>query len=234
MSTPRRVHAVSVPAQGICSILLLASTLAVQAEPQTTTPTQTRQTRALYAPELATLTIENLPHLLAIDSVRTNLESGLSTVVIATVSFRDGNRKLQKVHARARIRFDLWDEIFLIDSLGFQGEARHTVGSLEELLTWWRDLEIAVSDNERRRSPAPSSVRLRLVVLPFSESEESDARLWFSQSARRAGTRTPGDGSSPLSTFLEQMMAGSIKRDELASLDLKLGVEFTSDTGDKP
>ena len=170
----------------------------------------------------------NLPNVFVDEEVATNLDTGLSTTVVVDAELRlqDGQRIAST--AQARVRYLLWDEIYQVETLGLGdrdslGESALQFDGAHALSNWWNSmmLEIALPD----RSSQPDEVRLRLVVLPFSESEEDDARLWFSRSVRRAGTAASTRDSGDLNTFLEQVMATAIRRKKLVTYDLEIDVK---------
>ena len=98
--------------------------------------------------------------------------------------------------ARIDIRYELWDEVWLVTRADTSGRTqRARFASFEQLEAWWRDLRLEVLPPAA--SPGPAEVRLR--VIPFSQSEQLDAQRWFSpqpgravRRQRRGRLRSPG------------------------------------------
>jgi hypothetical protein len=105
-------------------------------------------------------------------AVQQQLQSGLTTTFLVTVrdrSWRDAWA------SRMEIRFDLWEETYIVRRLerGMK-PASAVLRSRAELETWWKNAYSI-------QRPA-TSVDVELKVLPFSAAEESDARQWLSKS----------------------------------------------------
>jgi hypothetical protein len=131
------------------------------------------------------------PALLAERDVHRHLGSGLTTTFILVARQRDVDRRGV---ARIEIRFDLWDEVWLVRRIEFDGkEDRQRIATRASLDAWWRTpvrLFAAAADRV--------SLTVTLTVLPFSAAEGEDARQWLSKSG---GVAVP-DGGSPLVTAL--------------------------------
>jgi hypothetical protein len=112
-------------------------------------------------------------------NVRKHLESGLTT----TFAVEAGEGK-----ARIEIRYDLWDERWLITTVDVNGRAHdETVPSYARLVTWWSALALPVSRAEGTR------MRVLMSVLPFSERERSDTEEWVTRTVglARGGSASP-------------------------------------------
>ena len=91
--------------------------------------------------------------------------------------------------ARVEIRYDLWDEKFLVTTIDSERTVRKTsIDSFEHLADWW-------SHTPLRTGPARNEPHAKLEVIPFSASEEEDAQRWLARSIG-AGSN-PGDPSQP-------------------------------------
>ena len=114
--------------------------------------------------------------------VRKQLGSGLTTTFLVTAT--SGSIRGA---ARLEIRYDLWDEVYIVRRLERDGRRdQQRIASLELLERWWRS-PLRVID----ASPgAPVVIELR--VLPFSAAEEEDARRWLSKSGGVGATSGPG------------------------------------------
>ena len=116
-------------------------------------------------------------------AVNKHLASGLTTTFV--VAARQQQRLLG---ARIEIRYDLWDEVWHVRRIEFDRKTdRQRLTSREALEKWWRTPVRVFS------SSAPNvPIQVELTVLPFSASEEEDARQWI---AKGGGVATPsGEG----------------------------------------
>ena len=115
--------------------------------------------------------------------VKKQLASGLTTTFL--VAARQSQRILG---ARIEVRYDLWDDVWHVRRIDFdRKEDRQRLTSREALEKWWRT-------PVRIFTAAATGVPLQvdLSVLPFSASEEEDARQWI---AKGGGVATPsGEG----------------------------------------
>lgn len=166
--------------------------------------------------------LTRLPPLLRNGEVRRHLETGLTTTLAFEVRLGGGRAR---GGARIDIRYELWDEIWLVtraDTLGRTQRARFP--SFEQLESWWRDLRLDVLPAST--APGPAEVRLR--VIPFSQSEQLDAQRWFSRSL----AAEPSDSAGAVSGLLEEpsgdlfnlLLATSIGRPALQEYEWKLAV----------
>jgi hypothetical protein len=132
-------------------------------------------------------------------NVRKHLESGLTT----TFAVEAGEGK-----ARIEIRYDLWDERWLITTVDVNGRAHdETVPSYARLVTWWSALALPVSRAEGAR------MRVLMSVLPFSERERSDTEEWVTRTVglARGGSESPVTPQA-VPGVLDAAIATSIQR----------------------
>lgn len=132
-------------------------------------------------------------------SVRKHLESGLTTTFAV---------EADQGKARIEIRYDLWDERWLITTVDVNGrEHDETMPSYARLVTWWSALALPVSRAEG------TSMRVRMSVLPFSERERSDTEEWVT---RTVGLARGGSDATPVARptpgVLDAAIATSIQR----------------------
>lgn len=119
--------------------------------------------------------------------VRKQLGGGLTTTF--AVAARDGETK---GGARIEVRYDLWDEVYLLRRVDFDRHEERQRLTAEQLEQWWRTTPVRVLASPRDAL----HLQIELSVLPFSAAEEEDARQWLSKSggvggAARGG-RSPG------------------------------------------
>ena len=126
--------------------------------------------------------------LLDVPSVRRQLGSGLTTTFLVLARQRD-TRAI--TGARIEVRYDLWDEVWIVRRLEFdrRGEPQR-IASRDALEKWWRTpLRLLATSAPRL------ALQVDLSVLPFSDAEEEDVRQWMSKSG---GVGTPGTASAGL------------------------------------
>jgi hypothetical protein len=168
------------------------------------------------------LSLARLPPILAEPAVARHLGTGLTTTLLLTVevsgtaSFKGG--------AQASVRYDLWDEIYLVEQLDAKGSAHTTLRTRDELYRWWTSLVVSVSPQGRPASVARARVTLH--VLPFSQAEQQDAQEWLLRTLRAAeppppSASRPGAGEAPVAPpapvrdLYGAMLASSIGRRSL-------------------
>jgi len=110
-------------------VLLLASAAGAVEPPRL--ETAGLETPRLEAGSGSRLVLTGLPPILADEEVKEHLTTGLTT----TLQFRVGGNKLAG-GARVEIRYDLWDEVFLVKAGGIDGRAEsYRASSLDELMS---------------------------------------------------------------------------------------------------
>lgn len=123
--------------------------------------------------------------------VRKQLASGLTTTFLLVARPRDA----RLTGARLEVRYDLWDEVWLVRRIEFDGKSeRQRIASQEALEKWWRMPVRILSTNAARLA-----LQVDLTVLPFSAAEEEDAREWMTKSG---GVGTAGGGAGALVDIL--------------------------------
>lgn len=122
--------------------------------------------------------------ILSESDVRKRLVSGLTTTFLVAAR----NRATDAVSgARVEVRYDLWDEVWLVRRIEFDRKSeQQRIASMGELEKWWRTPLRLLSTNADR-----VSLQLDVTVLPFSAAESDDARQWISKSG---GVGTAGGG----------------------------------------
>lgn len=119
-------------------------------------------------------------------SVKRQLGSGLTTTFILSARQRETG---DITAARMEVRYDLWDEVWLVRRVEFDGRTdRQRITTAEALEKWWR------APVRLFTSGAPRvALQVELNVLPFSAAEEDDARAWITKSGG-VGTAAGGSG----------------------------------------
>jgi hypothetical protein len=123
--------------------------------------------------------------ILAERDVRKQLGSGLTTTFLVIARNR-GNGNVSG--ARMEVRYDLWDEVWIVRRVEFDGKVdAQRITSRDALDKWWHTPLRLLATGAAR-----VSLQLDLNVLPFSAAEKEDARQWMSKSG---GVVTPGGSS---------------------------------------
>jgi hypothetical protein len=151
------------------------------------------------------LTLHELPPILDNEEVAPELESGLTTTFVFVVDLQGIPDGKTAGAARIGIRYELWDEVFHVTLYGLAGLERQVIDSREELRSWWRALSLRIVDLDGpgdlpdtgpRGRRSAREARVRLDVVPFSQSEQVDTQRWFAESVRRAeATGSQGESS---------------------------------------
>jgi len=162
------------------------------------------------------------------DEVRKQLTSGLTTSFVITTSDRDRNGATLRGAARVDVRYDLWDETFVVEVVHASGaQPALTIASFEKLAEWWRTA--ATPFVRCPREAAPESLRVKVDVLPFSAREETSAQKWLSKSldpaASASGHTRRDDPRSSASEIIDAIIATSIRRRPILSFRWTARVE---------
>jgi hypothetical protein len=182
------------------------------------------------------LVVSGLPDILSRPEVRPHLTSGLTTTFVVQVSAADGSGKRVRGGGTIAVRYEPWDEVYLVAAAGAAGGARKdSLPSLDGLAAWWRDLKLPVLAASGL-SGASWQVKVTVHVVPFSESEREDTQRWFSQSVG-GGQRSNAEDASAAAKesagmVLDLLVATSIRRRSLVSYDWTL--TFRPSRGPEP
>jgi len=202
-------------------LLLLLAPAVLRAAPATLPPPALEAARE-------GITLSRLPPILGEEEVRKQLGTGLTTSFAFEAAARGATGKV-KGAARVDVRYDLWDEVYIVTRIDASGHAaRVTLPSFERLAEWWRDARLVLI-----RGPAAGveTVDVRLKVIPFSQAEQLDTQRWFSQalSAEKSGSAgavsdAVEDQPESFSQVINLLMATSIGRPSLLEYAWKLAV----------
>lgn len=181
------------------------------------------------------LALGRLPPVLADPEVRKQLGTGLTTSFVFTATARGGPAGKAKGAARVDVRYDLWDELYIVTRIDGSGRAaRVTLPSFERLAEWWREARLVLIRPPSARAARGVEVNLR--VIPFSQAEQLDAQRWFSQSLSAEKSGSAGavseaveDQPESFSQVINLLLATSIGRPAL----LEYQWNFTLSQGKK-
>jgi len=149
--------------------------------------------------------------------VTRQLTSGLTTAFVLRVD----QRKLSG-GARVEIRYDLWEETYVITVIEFDGSIRKARIESAKLAEWWRGSALRVL----RAGTPLDSVQARLQVLPFSAREEADAERWLSDSVSTSPKKNAAtDSRSSASGLLDVIIGTSVQRRPILEFRWTIRVE---------
>jgi hypothetical protein len=145
--------------------------------------------------------------------VRRHLTTGLTTgLVLALAGKAPGGRRLRGA-ALVDVRWEPWDEVFLVTIVGADGRPRRErVGSMERLEALWAALELPMALGVPE---TPWQLELELSVVPFSQSEQRDAQRWFSGALAPESAGEPpraSGGAAQPNGVVDLLIATSIQR----------------------
>ena len=150
------------------------------------------------------------------------LRSGLTTSFLITLKARSqsGARLDQQSGARVDVRYEPWDDVFFATVIHFDGASqRLTLADQKALAEFFGGGNIRLGSLEGlSHSGWVFAVTLR--VLPFSESEQQEAQIWFSE---KLGETT--DRKDP-NKVLDMLMATSIKRRSVIKVQWRLEIDL--------
>lgn len=147
------------------------------------------------------------PSVLRLAEVRKHLASGLTTAFVTVLDARERGA------VRVEIRYEPWDENYLVATLEANGRRQKTtLPTYERLVEWWSRTPLRIG-----RSTA-STIRLKLDVVPFSATEEADAQRWLSRSLGSASaTSDPSQPDASAGALLDLIIGTSVQRRPILS-----------------
>jgi hypothetical protein len=180
-------------------------------------------------PEGSFIVLAGLPPLLDRADVRKQLESGLTATLAFEVRTTGASPEKLRGGARVDVRYELWDEVYLVTRLDISGKReRLRFDSFEKLGRWWREARLPVLPAPRSSSNWQAEVRLR--VIPFSQAEQRETQRWLSESMAGDGDGSAGavsqaleDRPASFSRVLQLLVATSIGRPALFEQEWNLG-----------
>ena len=174
--------------------------------------------------------LTSLPPLLGREEIRKQLGTGLTTTLAFHVRATGGGRERVEGGARVDIRYELWDEVYLVNRVDATGKAtRARFPSFDRLAEWWREARFDVARLPHPAGSPPWKVEVRLRVIPFSQSEQLQAQRWLSESLAVEETGSAGAVAEALeeqpatfSQILNLLMATSLQRTALLESEWNL------------
>ncbi|HEY0159507.1 MAG TPA: hypothetical protein VGF28_19630 [Thermoanaerobaculia bacterium] len=147
--------------------------------------------------------------ILAQREVRKQLGSGLTSTFLVTAVAGD-----RKGAARIEVRYEPWEEVYLVTSRGIDVVAQTArFASVERLTEWWRTNALPVLP----RAGSADDVQVTLEVLPFSIEEQKETQRWLTRSLGEAHRGEAMDaaesaGRSGNGSVLDVLIGTSIQR----------------------
>ena len=175
------------------------------------------------------LTLKNQYAVLALDSsflndpvILKNLSSGLTTTLEIQVEASSREGQFMQGGAKVFIRYELWDEVFLIEFIDIKGvQCRESVKDLAALHHWIQNKkhDVIVMDSTQGR---PVSMFVTLRVLPFSQNEQTDAKKWMSRTISAQQSKAGSNQSSK--QVMDLIIGTSVKRPTLLEFSWEIPV----------
>ncbi len=169
--------------------------------------------------------LTRLPAVLNHPTIHEELHSGLTNTLLLLITVNPEDGQKRRGGATIDIRYELWDEVFLITVTDLNKRSyNEKIASHSELLSWWRNLKLDVLGPESLASSQGLVVEVELRLLPFSQAEQNDAQLWLTSShASEGSTVLDNDpiiartGRVTNDRLLDVLVATSIKRRPILS-----------------
>ncbi len=174
------------------------------------------------------LLVVSLPvDVLSQPEVKPRLTSGLTTSLVLQVTADDGRGHRARGGGLVEVRYELWDEVFLVTAAGSDGRRRQeSLPSLERLAAWWQALRLPVLAAGGRLAAGSWRIDTELTVIPFSRAEQTETQTWLSRSVAGEASAAPAVSPAapaavpppaPAGGVLDMLIATSIKRPSLVS-----------------
>jgi hypothetical protein len=169
------------------------------------------------------LVISGLPQLLTDAEVKRHLDSGLTTSLV----FQGGPQGATKSGAaRVDVRFELWDEVYLVTLVDGEGRIESSrQASAEALAEWWSEVEIVLATTVGVGPRSGGQARVSLAVVPFSQAELLDTQRWLTESIgqARSGSRAARGGED--NGAVGVLIATSMQRRAVRTLVWNIPIE---------
>jgi hypothetical protein len=169
------------------------------------------------------LVVSHLPALLTEEAVKRHLDSGLTTSLV----LQGGPLGASKSGAaRVDVRFELWDEVYLVTILDGEGRIeRSRQASPEALARWWSEVEIVLSVDPAIVRADDRQARVSLAVVPFSQAELLDTQRWLVESIGQAQGGTGGGREGGATGAVGALIATSMQRRAVSTVVWNVPIE---------
>ncbi|MCB1053013.1 MAG: hypothetical protein KDC71_20595 [Acidobacteria bacterium] len=147
-----------------------------------------------------------------------NLKSGLTTTFEYRVTVQQGG-KARMTGAILEVRYELWDEVFLLRRLKLDGTGDELqFKDIAALTAWFHQVQIFQLSDPITANDLLVEVQLR--IIPFSEKEQAETLKWVNQGVGAPGTRN--NVSQPGNRVFTMIMGNSIRRETLLEYQWRL------------
>jgi hypothetical protein len=158
------------------------------------------------------LNIKGLPAILSEKAVGSKLRNGLTTTFAIGVKAHDYIGREANGSAQIDVRYEPWDEVFLVEGRGNDGRRfSESFPSFDRLAAWWQGLKLPALSVRGLSLEGRLRLEVEVGVIPFSRAEQRDTQRWLNRSLRQ-----PETGGSPAAAggtgVLDLLVATSIKR----------------------
>lgn len=142
--------------------------------------------------------------------VKKHLTSGLTTTFRLDCRFRNANSTVNNQIFAIAIRYELWDEVFLVSFFDSNNKVQsESLKGWQELERWWTESRF---NFESESLTAGMTFRVNVEVIPFSARERAAAAAWVNQSiGERDSSNRPGSHDIG-ARILTTIVATSFKR----------------------
>ncbi len=154
------------------------------------------------------------PSILKNAAMQKQLTSGLTTVFITSVDERSRAGQQIRGAARIEIRFELWEEKFLVNTIDIAARREsRAFDNFDKLAEWWQAAWLHIADV--KPDDAPASIGVKAEVVPFSAAEEADAQQWLLHSLAEPGASRASstrDNASAHASVLDVIIGTGVRR----------------------
>jgi hypothetical protein len=171
------------------------------------------------------LTLQGLPAVLADSEVERHLSSGLTTSFVLRARYPGAG---DSGAARVDVRFELWDEIYLVTLADGEGSVSELeLSSRPDLERWWAEVEVVLTGPAEESPAETPNAKLTLDLVPFSQAELVDTQRWLAESM--GGSRGGAPEGMGVSRAVAALIATSMQRRAVRSWSWSLPVERQED-----
>jgi len=151
-------------------------------------------------------------------SVLKSLKSGLTTTIEFQIIVNLTNGKTLQGGSKIFIRYELWDEKYLVEWVDSMGHHHSDFSTLNEIKTWFADQNFSMFSFHEKSTIKHALVLLK--VLPFSQHEQQQAKKWMSRTISSQQNK-PGNNQSNRQV-MDMIIGTSVKRPSLVDFSWDL------------
>jgi len=164
--------------------------------------------------------------------VSKNLKSGLTTTVECLAEFSDSDQECPAGGASIFIRYELWDEVFLLEYWDHAGRHQQVqLDSVQAIQVWLLRTTFQLV-KLKGSCWQDEAVRVTIKVLPFSQREQQRAQKWMSRTIAAQQSK-PGSNQSN-KQVMDLIIGTSVKRPALLEFSWELEPMMGSPDGGQP